>query len=86
MSMVLVPSVRVPAARSFAVYLVNVLMDGWHGLVARLAATGRTGEPRTAEELIEWANAYEATQPSYAADLRAAALRSMEMAGGAETR
>lgn len=32
-------------------------------------------EPRTAEELIEWAHTYESTQPSYAADLRAAALR-----------
>lgn len=32
-------------------------------------------EPRTAAELLEWAHQYEDTQPSYAADLRAAALR-----------
>ena len=36
------------------------------------------------EELIEWANSYEATQPSYAADLRAAALHAQEIAGGAK--
>lgn len=32
-------------------------------------------EPRNAAELLEWAHQYETTQPSYAADLRAAALR-----------
>jgi hypothetical protein len=31
-------------------------------------------EPQTAAELIEWARSYEQSQPSYAADLRAAAL------------
>ncbi len=34
-------------------------------------------EPRTAEELLAWAEQYEATQPSYAADLRAIAKRHM---------
>lgn len=34
-------------------------------------------EPRNAEELLEWAYAHERTQPSLAADLRAAALRHM---------
>ncbi|MEY8688600.1 MAG: hypothetical protein AB9M53_01805 [Leptothrix sp. (in: b-proteobacteria)] len=32
-------------------------------------------EPRTAAELLVWADQYEETQPSYAADLRAAAMR-----------
>lgn len=32
-------------------------------------------EPQTAEELLEWAHQYEDSQPSYAADLRAAARR-----------
>lgn len=35
-------------------------------------------EPRTAEEVLAWATRIEATEPSFAADLRAAALRSME--------
>ena len=36
-----------------------------------VSATRR--EPRTAAELLAWAEQYESTQPSYAADLRAAA-------------
>lgn len=39
-----------------------------------LEASARPREPQTAEELIEWANAHRATQPSYAADLYAVAL------------
>ncbi|RZS54647.1 hypothetical protein [Sphaerotilus mobilis] len=35
-------------------------------------------EPRTPEELIAWAEQYESTQPSYAADLRAIAKRHMD--------
>jgi hypothetical protein len=42
--------------------------------VASLFSVGVRAEPQTAEELLEWALQYEATQPSYAADLRAAAL------------
>jgi hypothetical protein len=38
-------------------------------------------EPRSAEELLEWALQYEDTQPSYAADLRAAAQRHLETQG-----
>lgn len=34
-------------------------------------------EPRTAEEVLAWAQRVEPTEPSFAADLRAAALRSM---------
>ena len=37
-------------------------------------------EPRTAEEMLAWASRIEATEPSFAADLRAAALRSMDAA------
>ena len=41
------------------------------------AAFARTADrsPRTASELLELADRYEATQPSFAADLRAAAWR-----------
>ena len=35
-------------------------------------------EPTNAVELLEWADQYEATQPSYAADLRAAARRHLD--------
>lgn len=84
MSMVFVPSVRTPAARSFAVFLVDAVADAWRNLSARIAESGKAYEPRTPEELIEWANSYEATQPSYAADLRAAALYAQEIAGGAK--
>jgi hypothetical protein len=84
MSMVFVPSVRTPAARSFAVFLVDAVFNAWQHLVARVAESGKAYEPRTPEELIEWANSYEATQPSYAADLRAAALHAQQIAGGAK--
>jgi hypothetical protein len=84
MSMVLVPSVHVPAARSFAVFLIGAMVSALHKLSTRMAEAGRPYEPRTAEELIEWANGYEATQPSYAADLRAAALHAQEIAAGAK--
>ncbi|MGY0197102.1 hypothetical protein ACWA7J_18690 [Leptothrix sp. BB-4] len=48
--------------------------------VATLFATDRA-EPRSAEELLEWALQYEDTQPSYAADLRAAAQRHIDRNG-----
>lgn len=60
---------------STATRALAVLSSGWQALVASIAASARPQEPRTAEELIEWARAYEASEPSYAADLHAAALR-----------
>jgi hypothetical protein len=38
-------------------------------------------EPRDAESVMAWASRIEATEPGFAADLRAAALRSMEKSG-----
>ena len=35
-------------------------------------------EPRSADDVLEWANRIEASEPGFASDLRAAALRSME--------
>ncbi|RZS54648.1 hypothetical protein [Sphaerotilus mobilis] len=46
--------------------------------VANLFATDAATEPRTAQELLDWADQYEDTQPSYAADLRAAAQRHID--------
>ena len=37
----------------------------------------RQDDPKTAEEVMDWANRIEPTEPGFAADLRAAALRSM---------
>ena len=34
-------------------------------------------EPKTAEGMLHWANQIEASEPGFASDLRAAALRSM---------
>jgi hypothetical protein len=42
--------------------------------VASLFQPADRSQPRNAQELLAWAEQYEATQPSYAADLRAAAL------------
>lgn len=38
----------------------------------------RKDEPQTAEEVLDLAQRLEATEPGFAADLRAAALRSMD--------
>lgn len=42
--------------------------------VASLLQTAAMREPRDAQELLDWAEQYAASQPSYAADLRAAAM------------
>ena len=38
----------------------------------------RQQEPKTVEEVMAWASRIEATEPSFAAELRAAALRAMD--------
>lgn len=45
-------------------------LDAW--LLSR-----RSGEPQSAEDVLAWASRIEATEPGFAGDLRAAALRSM---------
>ena len=79
MAQILVPaqSQAFAAAEAPLVRLVGWLADQWHAVKASL----QPSEPRNAEELIEWAGRYEATQPSYAADLRAAALHAQKVAG-----
>lgn len=44
-------------------------VDGW--LLAQ-----RRPEPRTVQEVLDWARRVESSEPGFAADLRAAALRS----------
>jgi hypothetical protein len=50
------------------------LADGFQTVSAWFSQPA-SREPQTAEELLDWAAQYEATQPSYAADLRAVARR-----------
>lgn len=59
-------------AAAIAVALISALrrLDRW-----QLGVRGE--EPQTAEDLLEWAKRIEPSQPAFAADLRAAALRSM---------
>lgn len=38
-------------------------------------------EPRNADDVLAWANRIESAEPGFAADLRAAALRSMDGVG-----
>lgn len=49
-------------------------LPNWMRALMPVAGTGQRRQPTlSAAELLERAEAYEATQPSYAADLRAAA-------------
>ena len=45
------------------------------------ALTPREAQPVTAEHLMAMADAYQSTQPSFAADLRAAAQRAADLPG-----
>lgn len=51
-----------------------------HGLrrLDQWQLSNKRREPQSAEEVLAWAHSLEATEPSFAADLRAAALRSMD--------
>lgn len=51
----------------------SVVMAAASGLERRFAVSA-AHEPTNAQELLEYAGRFEKTQPSYAADLRAAAL------------
>jgi hypothetical protein len=46
--------------------------------VAGLFQPADRSQPRNAQELLAWAEQYEATQPSYAADLRAVAQKHLD--------
>ena len=57
---------------SLAVGLIHALrrLDTW-------LLSQRQEDPKTAEEVMAWASRIEQTEPGFAADLRGAALRSM---------
>jgi hypothetical protein len=71
------PSQTFPRSAPVAA-LAGRLLSRWHHWTADLARDLKPAEPRTPEELLEWAGRYEKTQPSYASDLRAAALRAQD--------
>ena len=58
---------------TLAALLINQLraLDSW------LLST-KQQEPQTADEVLAWASRIEATEPGFAADLRAAALRAKD--------
>lgn len=60
------------AAAAYALIVGLRRMDRWQ---LRLAAKS---EPRTAEDVLAWAERLEPSDPGFASDLRAAALRSMD--------
>ncbi|PXW93833.1 hypothetical protein C7444_11739 [Sphaerotilus hippei] len=84
MAMIMVPfhpaaqSGAMPGARFFGNAFAALLKGADQAVQAIFHAAPVVREPQTAGELIEWAQAYEKSQPSYAADLRAAA-RAVQM-------
>ncbi|MES2716545.1 MAG: hypothetical protein V4795_12310 [Pseudomonadota bacterium] len=54
------------------------LIEGLRRLDRWQLSLAQKQEPRTAEDVLAWAKRIEATEPSFASDLRAAALRSMD--------
>ena len=56
----------------------GMLIDGLRRLDRWQLSLVQKHEPRSADEVLEWAARIEPTEPGFAADLRAAALRSMD--------
>ena len=69
---------QAPAASGWTKTLRHAI-DKAASLLRRWAMEPRMSRPDTTKRLLALADAYQATQPSYAADLRAAALRTPEM-------
>jgi hypothetical protein len=65
------PAVRVPMR---ALALINTVWAVGKHIGTGFAAAVKKHEPSTPEEVLAWAHELEATQPGFAADLRAAAL------------
>lgn len=55
-----------------------MLIEGLRRLDRWQLRVSQKSEPRTAEEVMDWAQRIEPTEPGFASDLRAAALRSMD--------
>ena len=61
---------------NLAAFLINGLrrLDHWQ-------LSLKQEEPRNADDVLAWANRIESSEPGFAADLRAAALRAMDGVG-----
>jgi hypothetical protein len=71
-------AVKTPAATGWTTPLRQAVEQAAASL-RRWLMEPRVARPDTAQRLLALADAYQSTQPSYAADLRAAALRTPEM-------
>ena len=56
----------------------GLLIDGLRRMDRWQLSLVQRREPRTAEEVLAWATRVEPTEPGFASDLRAAALRAMD--------
>lgn len=65
-----------PRGAILAGHVVNLVIKGLHRLDQWMVSR-RSDEPQTADDVLAWASRIEASDPGFAADLRAAALRSM---------
>ena len=68
--------VSIPRGSLWFANLAAFAIDGLRRLDRWQLSLQRT-EPKSAEEVLAWARRIERTEPGFAADLRAAALRSM---------
>lgn len=66
----------IPRSSIWLATLAAALIHGLRRLDTWLLSQ-RQDNPKTAEEVMDWASRIEQTEPGFAADLRAAALRSM---------
>ena len=64
----------IPRGSAWLAAAAALLIDGLRRL-DRWQLSLQRNEPRTVEEVMAWADRIEQTEPSFAADLRAAALR-----------
>jgi hypothetical protein len=71
---------RLPSASLWLAAGASMLIEGLRRLDRWQLSAGRQ-EPRTAEEVLEWAARIERREPGFASDLRAAALRAMDGVG-----
>lgn len=68
--------IAIPRGAQWAADITSALLEGLQRL-DRWQLSLRREEPKTADEVLAWAHRIESTEPGFAADLRAAALRSM---------
>lgn len=70
---------NIPRGALWFANLAALLIEGLRRM-DRWQLSLKQAEPRDAEDVLAWANRIEPTEPGFAADLRAAALRSMDTA------